>query len=652
MRINRAFKACGPFQPVLLILLLGLAVLSLSRLGLVVWQFKRVTAATDLTTIFLQGVRADLIMLGLLLVPLMLVMPLFANRIGWPLWRRLSMVWGVFAVALLVFMETSTPTFIMQYDLRPNRLFVEYLEYPREVFSTLWEGFRLPLLLGTVVTILAAWGITRLFRVTLADDYRPGWPLWKMLIVWLITVPVLVLMIRSSLGHRPANPAMFAMTPDALVNSLIINSSWSVGFAIYNLKHEGRSSEVYGDLSQDEIMTELHTLYPWLQADGDVQLPTVHVQKATHQRAKPLNLVIVLQESLGATFVESLGGVAVTPELEKLKHQGWWFEQLYATGTRSVRGIEAVISCYPPTPARSVVKLSLSQDNFFTLAGLLGENGYFTEFIYGGEPHFDNMATFFLGNGFQSVIGQHDYENPVFEGSWGVSDEDLLNKTHQRIEELHARDKPFLVFAFSSSNHSPFEFPDGRIKLHDAEKQTVNNAVKYADYAVGQFFDKARNSDYWKDTLFLVVADHDIRVYGDSLVPIERFHIPGLILGADLEPKRITSIASQIDLAPTLLSLMGLNTSHPMIGRDMSALEQQQSPGRALMQFENYFALMQGEGVTVLRPEKTALAGRYDFVSRVLTMTGEARPAARKAALAHSLLPSWLYRQQRYNLAR
>jgi len=134
MRINRAFKACGPFQPVLLILLLGLAVLSLSRLGLVVWQFKRVTAATDLTTIFLQGVRADLIMLGLLLVPLMLVMPLFANRIGWPLWRRLSMVWGVFAVALLVFMETSTPTFIMQYDLRPNRLFVEYLEYPGRCF--------------------------------------------------------------------------------------------------------------------------------------------------------------------------------------------------------------------------------------------------------------------------------------------------------------------------------------------------------------------------------------------------------------------------------------------------------------------------------------------------------------------------------------
>lgn len=651
MLIKRVFKAFGPYQPLLLILLLGLGVLSLSRLGLVLWQFERVAAATELSTMFIQGVRADLIMLGMLLVPLALVMPLLANRFGWPLWRRLAIVWGVLSITLLVFMETSTPTFIMQYDLRPNRLFVEYLEYPREVFSTLWEGFRLPLLLGTAITILAVWGITRLFKVALAD-YRPQWPLWKLLLVWLLLVPVLALMIRSSLGHRPANPAMFAMTPDALVNSLIINSSWSVGFAIYNLKHEGHSSEVYGDLDKDEIMAELNRLYPWLQPDGEVKLPTVHAQKATRQRAKPLNLVIVLEESLGATFVESLGGVPVTPELEKLKHEGWWFEQLYATGTRSVRGIEAVISGYPPTPARSVVKLSLSQDNFFTLAGLLGEKGYFTEFIYGGEPHFDNMATFFIGNGFQSVIGQHDYKNPVFEGSWGVSDEDLFNKTHERIEELHARDQPFLLFAFSSSNHSPFEFPDGRIELYDAEKQTVNNAVKYADFAVGQFFDKARKSDYWKDTLFLVVADHDIRVYGDSLVPIERFHIPGLILGADLEPKRIKSVASQIDLGPTLLSLMGINSSHPMIGRDMSEPEQQAGEGRALMQFENYFALMQGEQVTVLRPEKSALAGRYDFSKRELTMEGEASKAARKTALAHSLLPSWLYRQRQYDLPK
>ncbi|MFA5633149.1 MAG: LTA synthase family protein [Porticoccaceae bacterium] len=649
MPIRSVIKTLGPYRSMLWVLLVGLATLSASRLGLVIWQYERVSAVIELPVLFLQGMRADLIIMGLLLVPLALAMPFLANHPGWKLWRGLVLVWGVFAITLLVFMELSTPTFIQQYDVRPNRLFVEYLAYPKEVFAMLWEGFRLPLLLGLAFTVLACWAVTWLLRRHLTDC-RADWPLWKLLLTWLILVPVLVLMIRSSLGHRPANPALFALTSDSLVNSLIINSAWSVAFAVYNLKHEENSSEIYGSLSSAEIMAELHAHYPWLRPDGDAPLPTLHGQQATRKRAKPLNLVIVLEESLGATFVESLGGIPVTTELERLKHEGWWFEQLYATGTRSVRGIEAVISGYPPTPARSVVKLSLSQEHFFTIAGLLGRKGYFTEFIYGGEAHFDNMASFFLGNGFQSIIDQRDYTNPVFKGSWGVSDEDLLNKTHQRILELHGKDQPFLVFAFSSSNHSPFEFPDGRIELHDPQKQTVNNAVKYADFALGQFFDNARNSDYWRDTLFMVVADHDIRVYGDSLVPIERFHIPGLILGADLEPKRIDSIASQIDLAPTLLSLMGIDSSHPMIGRDMSLPEQQQSPGRALMQFEDHFALMKDDRVTILRPGKPALAGHYDFDARRLEMAEEAGPADVQEALAHSLLPSWLYREQRYRL--
>ena len=338
-------------------------------------------------------------------------------------------------------------------------------------------------------------------------------------------------MIRSSIGHRPANPASFALTSDAMVNSLILNSAWSVYFAIYNMQHESNAAEVYGTLTQEQILAELHENYPWIRNEPQNMFPTLNVRPATVQREKPLNLVIILEESLGATFVQSLGGeYAVTPELERLKHKGWWFEQLYATGTRSVRGIEAVVSGYLPTPARSVVKLSLSQQNFFTIADLLKQQGYFTEFIYGGESHFDNMASFFVGNGFESIIDQQDYDNPVFTGSWGVSDEDLLNKVHQQIQQMHDKNQPYFSLVFTSSNHSPYEFPDGRIELDNPVKQSQTNAVKYADYALGQFFNRAMQSDYWEDTLFLVIADHDLNVYGDALVPIERFQIPALIL--------------------------------------------------------------------------------------------------------------------------
>lgn len=640
----------GPYAILFKLMFVGLLILSFSRGALVIWQWDRVTYAVNLWQMFLQGVRADLIIMGMLIAPLALLMPFLVNKFGWSLWQKLVWLWSLVIVVLIVFMESATPAFIMQYDLRPNRLFVEYLKYPKEVFSTLWEGFRVPLILGVSVTIVAGWLMSQLLRRWQTSE-RLDWPFWKVCLIWPLLALLLVIMIRSTFAHRPANPAMFAITSDAMVNSLVINSTWSVYFAIYNMQHEAKASEIYGTMTNDAIMKEMNENYPWLSADSDASFPTLNQRQASIKRDRPINLVIILEESMGATFVESLGGeYAVTPELEKLKDQGWWFEQLYATGTRSVRGIEATISGFLPTPARSVVKLSLAQQNFFTIADLLGQKGYKTEFIYGGESHFDNMANFFIGNGFQSVVDQSDYENPIFEGSWGVSDEDLFNMAHQKIKYANQSRQPYFGLVFTSSNHSPYEFPDGRIDLHTSEKQTDLNAVKYADYALGDFFKKARQSDYWQDTLFLVIADHDLNVYGDTLVPIERFQVPGLILGADIEPKRIKTVASQIDMAPTLLSLLGISADTPMIGRDLSLPEEQKSKGRALMQFADYFALLQGENVTVLRPGEVALAGVYSPKVRQLKITGKADAHDAHEALAHVLLPSWLYREQRYDM--
>lgn len=643
----------GPYAPLLVMLATGLLLLSASRIGLMLWQADRVAATELWSTMLIQGVRVDIIQLGLLALPLVLIAPLLAGSRAWPLWRRLSYYWVILAVTLLLFMEVATPAFIGEYDVRPNRLFVEYLKYPREVMSMLWGGFRIHLFVGLGLTGIATWAMSRLMRPWLTQPRR--WSVVRVLLTWPLVVLAVAFAVRSTTDHRPVNPALFALSTDTMVNSLILNSTWSVVHAIYNLKHEANSSEIYGTMEAPEMLDIVRDTRlaepgaPQLTPTDDI--PTLSKLVPSRKRQRPLNLVIVLEESLGATFVESLGGVPVTPELEKLKEHGWWFEQLYATGTRSVRGIEAVVTGFPPTPAQSVVKLSLSQRNFFSLAELLSRQGYDTGFIYGGESHFDNMRGFFKGNGFQYVIDQNDFVNPVFTGSWGVSDEDLLTRAHEDISAHHAAGQPFFTLVFSSSNHSPFEFPDGRIELHDADKATDNNAVKYADYALGRFFDKARASDYWKDTLFLVVADHDIRVRGDSLVPIERFHIPGLILGADIEPRRMRSVASQIDLPTTVLSLMGIEAEHPMPGRDLSR-EPEDAPGRAMMQFEQHYAWMEGQNVVVLRPEKAPVLAHYDPKTKHLgnaTAIAESDPMARRA-LAHVLLPAWLYREQHYRL--
>jgi phosphoglycerol transferase MdoB-like AlkP superfamily enzyme len=384
------------------------------------------------------------------------------------------------------------------------------------------------------------------------------------------------------------------------------------------------------------------------------QLPTLHRQVASVRRDKPLNLVIVLEESMGAGFVDRLGGKPVTPNLNRFADEGIWFDQLYATGTRSVRGIEAVVAGFPPTPALSVVKLSKSQHDFSTLASVLRGEGYRSEFVYGGESHFDNMRGFFLGNGFHNVVDRKDFTAPKFVGSWGVSDEDLFEMAGERLNALHATGEPFFMLVFSSSNHTPFEFPDGRIELVDAEKQTVNNAVKYADHAMGQFIETARKARYWKNTVFLVVADHDTRVYGDVLVPVDKFHIPGVILGADIKPRTINSIASQIDLAPTLLSLMGVDSEHPFPGRDLTRTLPEfghAAPAvepRAMMQFDRNFAWLEGDRLTVLVPEAAPRQFIYDRHTHELTPLPTVDPEVAQQALAGVLMPAWLYREQRY----
>lgn len=653
VRPSRLAALAGPFASLLVLLLAGLAILSLSRLALVAWQWQRVQATGILPDILVQGVRADLILLGYLLAPPLLLAPLLAQRRSFALWRCGTAIWAGAALVFIVFMELSTPQFVMQYDVRPSRLFVEYLNYPQEVFSTLWNGFRTALLLGCVLTAVFGVGLVRLMRRS-AAAMRP-WPAHRLLLVWPFLCLLVVMQIRSTTGHRPANPALFALSGDAMVNSLIINSPWSVLEALRAMDHEARSSEIYGDFPRARVFDVVKAA-PWLRgaAFSHPELPTLHVQQAAIRRGKPLNLVIVLQESLGATFVESLGGLPVTPELERLKDQGWWFEQLYATGTRSVRGIEAVVAGYAPTPARSTVKLSLAQQNFYTLADGLGRQGYHTEFVYGGEAHFDNMRSFFTGNGFQKIVDIGDM-SPSFVGSWGASDEDLFDKSLERLDRLQAQrmagGQPFFSLIFTSSNHAPFEFPDGRITLHDPDKQTVNNAVKYADYALGRFIREAKQRAYWKDTVFLIVADHDNRVYGNSLVPIKKFHIPGLILGADLAPRRITPIASQIDLAPTLLSLLGVSSTHPMIGRDFA--RDASSPGRALIQFNDVFAYLDESGATVLQPGRAPLAGSYDAARG--EFSARAAPASQARvdqAMAHVMLPSLLYREQRYRVPR
>jgi phosphoglycerol transferase MdoB-like AlkP superfamily enzyme len=617
--------------------LLVLVFLALSRLGLALWLWSRVLPAGGLWPVMLGGLRIDLSLLAMICAFPALLSP-WLGHLRWA--ARITAWWYRVWWMLFVLLELSTPQFILEYDTRPNRLYVEYLNSPHEVSAMLWHGYKGVLLFALVGLLVLGWIGFRILRTQLVD---PRLRLrWRPLLT-VAAFPLLFLAARGTLEHRPLNASMVAFSDDAMVNTLPLNSLYSVINAIRGMQNERSAADLYGPMPEAEMQQLVREASGFDGPMLDPQHPSWHVQQASKRPQRPLNLVIIVEESLGAQYIGTLGGQQLSPQFDALAKQGWLLARTYATGTRSVRGLEALTTGFLPTPAEAVLKLPRSQRGFFTLAGLLGEFGYHSRFIYGGEAHFDNMKSFFLGNGFDEVIDQPKFEvKPTFVGSWGASDEDMFNELHHRL--MQDGKQPQFTLAFSVSNHTPWEYPSGRIEASDPAA-SVQNTVRYADWSIGRFFAQAKLSPYWNNTVFLIVADHDSRVFGASLVPVRHFHIPALILGAGVPAQRDEHIVSQVDLAPTLLSLIGVSNVNPMLGSDLT----QHYPGRAIMQYGDNYGYLKDDQLLVLQPGQPAVQFHYQVSGETMTSV-PVDPALDRQVLAHALWPSWAYFNQRYGL--
>lgn len=641
-------KKMSFLKPILNFYIAALVVTTLSRVLLVLLFNERVTATDNYLEMFPIGLRMDLILISYIaILPAMLLIFLPTK---W-LQKIQGFIRLFFVVCLLVllFLELATPNFLIQYDTRPNRLFVEYLMYPKEVGGTLLKGYGFIILIVVVFLAVIAYFLNKLskkwFKIQEAPDKLK-----------LLSFPLVGFLLffgaRSSLtSPRPINASNAIFSEDQFTNSLALNSTYTVGFAIYSLRHEENMTKIYGKMEADEAISRVKKYMTALPSDFiSDEIPLLHKQDSKNKRDKPYNLVIFLQESLGAEYVGCLGGLPLTPNIDSLAKEGMLFTNLYATGTRSVRGIEAVVTGFLPTPARSVVKLGKSQNGFFSLAETLGREGYATSFVYGGMSNFDNMASFFNGNGFKEIVDESDYKDGeyAFKGIWGVSDEDLVKKANTLFSSYG--DKPFFSLMFSTSNHEPFEFPDDRIALYEEPKNTVHNAMKYADYAIGEFFKLAKKEAYFENTVFIVIADHNTRTYGNQIVPIHKFHIPALIIAPNV-PKGTTyeKLCSQIDIPPTLLDMIGMNVETPMPGRDLLQLNDS-IPGRAIMQFHEINSFRTGNDVIIMQPKTAAI--QFKVLNDNSLESVDLDPELAKDALGHIISASNMYNDRSYTLPK
>lgn len=589
---------------------------------------------------FLYGLRMDTIVAsGFLIIPLLLftLTPQIAEkRTGFVLKGYVLMV-----LSLCLFIEYATFPFFSEYDVRPNFLFVEYLVYPKEVINMIIGDYKLLLLSGCLLITGFIIAYIKYIKCNVGRVYQKG---LTRRILWFLPLGIVIFIgVRSSFGHRPANLSDAMYSTNRVVNEITKNSIYSIGYAIYSdKKHETNISDLYGKMEITEAVSRFKTTLN-IQSSNNTS-PLRRNEKTHFKTDRPKNLVIFLQESMGHKYVGVLGGKkGITPNFDKLSQEGLFFANAFSNGTRSVRGIAGCVSGNFSVPGKGVVKRNKAQKDYFTISALLEPFGYHTMFLYGGESRFDNMRGWFLGNGFDQVIDEPEFKNPGFKGTWGVSDEDLVERANTEFINLYKKNKRFAAVLFSTSNHTPFDFPECKIQLVDGvPEKSVENAIKFADFAMGKFIEKAKKEPYFKDTIFVIVADHNPRVYGDAVVPVDMFHIPALILGEQILPTTYKGLTTQPDILATALDLLGLDLNHPIMGHSIYSKNKRDL---AFMQFNQSYALWLNDHIAIVQPNQEPLTFTYKN-ERLVSSAHDAE--LEKNALAFIVTLDHLYNKRLY----
>jgi phosphoglycerol transferase MdoB-like AlkP superfamily enzyme len=546
---------------------------------------------------FLVGLHLDVTAAAVLSLP-------------WLLWLALApgpfFQWKphrfLFLALLFVFWFVETFLLIAEYYFfdefksRFNTVAIDYLLYPKEVSVNIWDTYPIPVVVASCVALAA-------FLVWRARGFMQE--RWE--------TPC---SFASRLGHLAAGLALAAalwffigpgetrFSPERVVNEIADNGMHSVALAFWsrNLDY----AAFYPTMPRAEAYERARRLLaePAVEFEGKAVDSIQRRLPGDAQRPR-LNVVMFLEESLGSEFWGSLGrrGATLLPQMDKLAaEEGILFTNLYATGNRTVRGFEGVLASFPPLPGDSIVKRDRT-DNVETIARVLKRDGYDTVFFYGGRGFFDGMRSFAVRNGYDRFVEQKDFATPTFATVWGVCNEDLYRRALEEFRALATNGRPFFATLLSVSNHKPFTYPAGRIP-EDPNERRRENAVKYTDWALGEFFKAARKEPFYTNTVFVVVADHGARVYGSERIPIHSYEIPMLVAGPAVvkAPARIGEFGCQLDVAPTILGLLGRPYRSMFFGRDL--LKSKPDDGRALLHHNRDVGVLKGDRLVVLSMNK------------------------------------------------
>ena len=533
--------------------------------------------------------------------------------------------------------------FFDEFKSRFNTVAVDYLLYPKEVFVNIWESYHVGFIFALCLVLSFGWLFlaSRLFVQMWERPFTA-----RMRLLHLAGAVALAGVLAPTFNLKGAH-----VGNDRTLNEMANNGALSFVAAAWTHHLD------YGAFYKTNNLEAAYQRARRLLAETNSQFETsglsIRRQVAGDPTRPRLNVVIFLEESLGSEFWGCLGRPkTLTPEMDKLAaDEGMLFTNLYACGNRTVRGMEGVLSSFPPLPGDSIVKRDHS-DNVETVARILKRDGYSTVFLYGGRGLFDGMRSYAVRNGYERFIEQKHFAHPTFTTIWGVCDEDLFDRAVEECRAFATNGQPFLATILSVSNHKPYTYPKGKIP-EDPDQRRRENAVKYSDYALGQFFRKARRESFWTNTIFAVVADHGARVYGEQSIPIHSYEIPLVIAGpaAVAAPSRVGQLGSSLDVSPTLLGLIGRPYETMFFGHDL--LKCPAEDGRAFLNHNRDIGMLAHDRMVVLGLMQTVEF--YQGNPKVVNMALLPKPADSDRELEQDTIAIYqvaddLYVHERYRI--
>ena len=467
----------------------------------------------------------------------------------------------------IVMNAVSEYFFWNEFGIRYNFIAVDYLIYTTEVIGNIMESYPVvPLFSGVFVVVLAL--TIFLYKKTIATlETIPSLKEKGLLLGSYVALFLLSLWATPKFDNIKSN--------NVFVQEIRANGVYKFYYAFTHSELD--FFQFYPTLPEEEARTTFfkHFIipYPGFGECGTPQFlpirefpyPVKRIFEEEHKK----NVVLISVESLSAEFMAAYGNTeGITPFLDSLAQKSIFLTNLYATGNRTVRGLEALTLCLPPTPGESIVKRK-DNKNKFTTGSVFKSKGYSVKYLYGGYSYFDNMKDFFAGNGYD-IIDRDNFtpEEITFANIWGVSDEDMARKAIKEMNAQAKTGKPFFNHWMTVSNHRPFTYPEGRIDIPGTAKSR-QGGVKYTDYALKLFFELAKKESWFKDTVFVIVADHCASSAGRTELPLDRYRIPCLIYADFLEAKRVDTLASQIDVMPTVMGLLNFSYESKFLGQDI-----------------------------------------------------------------------------------